>query len=452
MSQLEAEVLGVSYLDGLSWETLTKLTDVGDRMAGHAGEAEAAEILHRKFDEGGLEEVSTTGFELSGWWRESSTLEVGEPLDRTYDRSHDIIALPGSPNDEVRAELVDAGHGLPEELGPELEGKIALVKKTTPPGHHRWVMRIEKYLLACEHDIAGFVLQNQESGSLPPTGEIGYSTRPAPVPGVGVSAEVGDRLRRYAKRESPTVRLRTECRTEPAFSRNVEGAVGPDTEEEVLVTAHLDSHDISEGARDNGAGCALLTEVGRILARSREKLDTRVRFVAFGAEDSGLHGSYDWVRNADTDAIKCVMNVDAIGYSRTLRLMDQTFEEMIPPFKRATGLLGVPLETGSSSMDPMNRNISATGDAWPFLARGIPAVTVGSTNSGNGRGWAHTHADTLEKIDRRDLRDLAIQLACVTAELASAEFAVQRKTPAEIRDALDSDIESVLKIAGRWPF
>ncbi|NIS35242.1 MAG: M28 family peptidase, partial [Actinobacteria bacterium] len=49
-------------------------------------------------------------------------------------------------------------------------------------------------------------------------------------------------------------------------SVNVHGTLGPDTDEEVVVLAHHDGHDVAEGALDNAAGVAVLLGAARILA------------------------------------------------------------------------------------------------------------------------------------------------------------------------------------------
>jgi len=59
-------------------------------------------------------------------------------------------------------------------------------------------------------------------------------------------------------------------------------ALGPDTDEAVLLLAHYDAHDVGEGALDNGCGCALVAEVGRLLATVEDDLDD----VATGMGDS----------------------------------------------------------------------------------------------------------------------------------------------------------------------
>ena len=88
-------------------------------------------------------------------------------------------------------------------------------------------------------------------------------------------------------------------------------------------------------------------------------------------------------------------------------------------------------------------------DAWPFVEEGIPAVTAGSTSDGTGRGWGHTHADTLDKIDRRDLRALAVIYLGAVLELASDETELSRRSPSSAKRLVDDSSERALRASGR---
>jgi hypothetical protein len=79
-------------------------------------------------------------------------------------------------------------------------------------------------------------------------------------------------------------------------------------------------------------------------------------------------------------------------------------------------------------------------------------VTVGSTREGEGRGWGHTHADTLDKLDPRDLRALAVIYAESALELADPGREFPRREPGEIRDALTDGYVRELEVGGRWHF
>ncbi|HTB24731.1 MAG TPA: M20/M25/M40 family metallo-hydrolase, partial [Puia sp.] len=69
----------------------------------------------------------------------------------------------------------------------------------------------------------------------------------------------------------------------------------------VMVGGHLDSWQGSTGATDNGAGSAVMLEVIRILKAVGVKPRRTIRIALWGGEETGLHGSKNYVKNHFTD-------------------------------------------------------------------------------------------------------------------------------------------------------
>jgi Zn-dependent M28 family amino/carboxypeptidase len=359
MTWLPSETVGDAYTSTYHYDVLEDLVDIGNRMAGQEGEAEAAERVATAFRDIGLRNVAVEEFEIPGWWRGSSTLSTGGDRGHEYEADHEVIALPGSPSGDVEADLVDVGHGLPEEFeAANIEGAVAMASSATPEDHDRWLHRMEKYSYAVDAGAVGFIFRNHVEGCLPPTGEVGYDNRPGPIPAVGVSKEVGTTLERHAE-DGIGVELNVDCRNEPSTSRNVSGELGPNTEEAVLLTAHVDAHDIAPGANDNGAGTALVIEIARLLTQIEDDLDTRVRCVVFGSEEIGLRGAYHLADIVDHAAVKAVLNVDGAGRDRTLGVRTNEFDALGDLFETVTDELRIPLETQTT--------VSPHGDQWAFV-------------------------------------------------------------------------------------
>jgi Zn-dependent M28 family amino/carboxypeptidase len=446
MVRLPPAVVGDAQTSTFAWDVLTDLVDVGNRMAGQDGEKRGAAVVRDAFEEAGLRDPHIETFEIPGWWREDALLTVSEPHERVHDESHEVISLPGSPSGTVTADLVDVGAGGYtnfEEASADIDGAVVMASSETPESADRWIHRMEKYSNAATEGAVAFVFRNHIQGAVPPTGEVGYNNRPGPIPAVGVSSEVGARLERYAE-AGATVTIDSQCRNEPATSRNVEATLGPTEGEEVLVTAHVDAHDISEGALDNGAGSALVCEIGRLLTAIEDDLANPVRFVTFGAEEIGLRGASHWVETHDTDDLKCVLNIDGAGSSRNLWVSTNGFDALEDLFESVTADFDAPLSSRNT--------ISPHGDQWAFVQEGVPAAMAGSTSDSSGRGWGHTHADTIEKLDSRDMRALAVLLTEAVYRLASADIHVESKSRRDIRDRIDDGYVQELKTGGRWPY
>ncbi|MXR51245.1 M28 family peptidase [Halovenus sp. WSH3] len=421
MGRLPDSTVGTAQTDPISWETLTALVDCAPRMAGSAGERAAMDELAERFRALGARDVSVDSFEIAAWERGESTLSVPE-RSAEYDGDHQVIGLPGTPSGTVSGRVVDVGHGTPAEFDEQsVEGALVIVAGGTPESYDRWFHRREKYELAVERGADGFLFQSRRDGCLPPTGDIGDGDPPGEIPGVGISREVGRRLARYASDGTTEAELTVDCGTEPGTSGNVSARLGPDTDRELWLTAHHDAHDIADGALDNGCGCALVTEVARLLATVEDDLETAVRLTTFGAEEVGLLGSTRAAEEHALSEITAVLNLDGIGSTRNLAVDTHGFPAIAEAFEQAADSHDVPVE--------IRERVNTHSDHWPFAREGVPAAMAYSTGGSDRRGWGHTHGDTLDKLDSRDLRALAVPIAEAVLELASGERSTERVSP-----------------------
>jgi Zn-dependent M28 family amino/carboxypeptidase len=431
------EWIGDTFTSDVGWTHLERLVDVGNRMAGSPGEREALTATRDALDRVGARNAHVETFPIQGWVRGDSAIEAGET-------TQSCIALPRSPSGSASGELVDLGHGLPADFDRDLSGAVVMVSSDVPDYFDRFVHRREKYYRAVRAGAAGFVFRNHVEGCLPPTGSVGTDADPiGDIPAVGVSKEVGARLSRRFDGESVSVAV--SCETPDAESGTVHAELGPDTDEAVLVTSHVDAHDIAEGAHDNGAGTAMVVEVARALAAREDELDTRVRFACFGAEEVGLEGSeYESERTAGTDVV-AVVNFDGVAGGRTLSFNTHGFEDLTAAAERVAERFDHPVNVSPEQMPH--------SDHWPFVRWGTPGYMVSSEREGRGRGWGHTAADTIDKLDSRTFREQAVLLTELCVELADADVDVAPQSLDEIATALEAEDHAAgMKLTGDWPY
>lgn len=432
--------LGRTWIDPSPWTFLSELTAIGNRMAGSPGEKRAAAVVADAFRDAGVVSVTEQPFELTGWTRGETELELRSP----HQRSFEAIALPYSPSASIEGELVDVGDGTPAEIDEEpVDGRIAVASTTSPPGG-RFIHRVEKFGYAIEQGAEAFIFVNHRDGQLPPTGSLTFGDE-SPAPAVGVSAETGDWLREYACNtpgETGLVHLEVEASTGPATSRNVVGQIGPNTEKTVVLTAHYDAHDIAEGALDNGCGIATVVSTARILAALDDELSRGVRVAALGSEEVGLLGGEALTENLDIENVHGVINVDGAGRHRNLVAYSHTStatEQVVRGVREATRH---PIEI-ESEPHPFS-------DQWPFVRRGVPALQLHSDSGERGRGWGHTHADTRDKIDDRNIREHAMLTALLTLDLGEQDL--PRLDEESLATAFrEADFEVGMRAADLWP-
>jgi Zn-dependent M28 family amino/carboxypeptidase len=449
-------VAGRAYDDPFPRRFLTALIEAGPRLGGSPGERRAADLVAEAFAEAGAD-PETRPFDIRRWTRGDAELGVRVDRDgRTVERSFDAIALPYSPAGDVRAPVTDVGHGTPAATdAATVTGTVALADTGSPEGES-YVHRMEKYGHAVEAGAEAFVFAHHEPGQLAPTGTLRFGHEGA-VPAVGVSYETGEWLREYAA-EGAEVRLRVDAATEGGVSHNVVGALGPDTgegtspsspagsddsEEGVLVLAHLDAHDIAEGALDNGCGITTVATAARYLADC--DLGCPVWLAGVGCEETGLLGAEALADSLDPERVRAVVNVDGAGRHRDLRALTHGSDALGELAERVVTDAGQPCHV-SETPHPYS-------DHWPFLRAGVPSLQLHSQPASGhepGRGWGHTAADTRDKTDARTLRDHAVLTTLLVAALT-------HETPPRvdtdgIRETLvDAGAESGMRAAGVWP-
>jgi len=431
------EWIGETFTSDAGWEHLKRLVDIGNRMAGSEGERAAAEATRDALSAVGARDARLAAFDIQGWTRGESAVQAG-------DTTQDCIALPRSPAGEANGELVDVGYGLPEDFEADLKEKVVMAASNVPDWYDRFLHRREKYYHAVEAGAAAFVFRNHVEGCLPPTGSVGTEADPiGDIPAVGVSKEVGARLSRRFEGEDVTVEV--EADVHDATSQNVHAELGPATEEAVLVTSHVDAHDIAEGAADNGAGTAMVVELARALAAREDELDTRVEFVVYGAEEVGLVGSAHDSEAREHADVKAIVNSDGVMMGRTLKLYDHGFPGLRAAAERVADRLDHPITT--------TPRLGPHSDHWPYVQWGVPGYHVMSETGTEGRGWGHTYADTLDKLEARTLREQAVLLTELVVELADDWTSIEHRDPEDVAEQLeDEDLAEGMRVIGDWPY
>jgi Zn-dependent M28 family amino/carboxypeptidase len=434
--------IGRAWADDRPWELLSRLTALPHRMGGSPGERKAADFVAETFTEAGVSAVSIDEFSMHHWERGRTEFAVSE-ADGDRSRSFEALALPYCPPGDVEGPLVDVGYGTPEEIDDaDLRGGVAVASTTTPP-NRRFVHRMEKFGHAAAAGAEAFVFANHVPGQLPPTGALKFDAEAA-IPGVGVSAETHDWLTEYAERGA-RAHLRVDATTENGTSQNVHGTLGPDTDDELVVLAHYDAHDIAEGALDNGCGIATVAGAAAVLADLEDDLDCRVRIAGVGCEEIGLLGAEALADDLDLDSVRAVVNVDGAGRFRNLRAFSHASD----------ALADLAAGVGEAFDQPVvhEPDPHPFSDHWPFLRASVPSLQLHSAppeGAERGRGWGHTAADTRDKVDSRNLREHAVLTALLVRTIADAD--VSRIDADKLRERFD-DQEYVagMRAAEVWP-
>jgi len=163
-------------------------------------------------------------------------------------------------------------------------------------------------------------------------------------------------------------------------SRNVIAVIPGESEQTIVLGAHLDSKAPSPGANDNGSGCGALLEIARCLAQ--QPAYPTVKLVFFGCEemvdanpDHHHYGSRAFVAGMSKAARKNaagMVSVDMIGYGPdfVVRSMGKGPQSMVRVLQQQAGKRGIHLsylrDTGPSGYS----------DHEAFELAGIPAAWI----------------------------------------------------------------------------
>ena len=149
----------------------------------------------------------------------------------------------------------------------------------------------------------------------------------------------------------------------------------------VMAGAHLDSVTAGPGINDNGSGSAALLETAEAIAKV--KPENTLRFAWWGAEESGLVGSTEYVEGlseAELGRIAMYMNYDMVGSPNYIFMVYDADESTFPAPE------GVPIPDGSEAIEDLyesyytsigepydDTEFSGRSDYQAFIENDIPA-------------------------------------------------------------------------------
>lgn len=193
-----------------------------------------------------------------------------------------------------------------------------------------------------------------------------------------------------------------------------------------VVSSHFDSVQAGPGADDDTSGTAALLEAARMLAKHPQP--ATIIFASFTGEESGLLGSREFVRRAQTDKLKIVgvLNNDMIGWANDNRL-DNTIRysnDGIRDIQHAAAFLFTRLITYDARW---HRGTDATAffEVYGDIVGGIGSYPV------LGNPHYHQATDLLETINH--------QLILETSKTTAATLMMLASSPSRLKDLkLDS--------------
>jgi hypothetical protein len=202
-------------------------------------------------------------------------------------------------------------------------------------------------------------------------------------------------------------------------------------EQLVMIGGHLDSWQGATGATDNAAGSAVMMEVVRILKAVGVKPKRTIRIALWGGEETGLHGSKNYVKNHFTDTITKKYNQAGDKLSVYLNLDNGTgkirgiYMQGNPAVKPIFNQWFQPFhDLGAGTLSLQN---TGGTDHLSFDAIGLPAFQFIQDPMEYGSRTHHSNMDTYDHLSGEDMKQAATIIAAFVYDAAQREERLPRK-------------------------
>ncbi|MFX1559644.1 MAG: M28 family peptidase [Promethearchaeota archaeon] len=385
-------------------KTVQDLCDFGQKVAGTKAEVKAAKYLSNRLNDFGLSRVEMQAFDVHGWDPQSCNIKIIKPVQKELESA----LFPHCKTDSVEGSLalvdweIDENDPSSSSVG---KGRIAF----TEWGPDTYLSPRWTYLRAVKLGYEGLIVAAMDYGDLLKVVVIPGGLLKIPV--VCITREDGDSILSIMQDGEVVAKIETEVEiTDKLESYNVVAVLEGDgtTDEEIVVGAHYDSW--FQGAADNCAPAAIVLELARIFnneAKSGEVPKRTIRFLFYGAEESGTDHFYFWLNGSrayveanreSVDRTVAVLSLDSTGYA------DPSID-----FIYATGeLLGFAksftVEHGRARSLIFKVPPSYGSDHWFFELSGVPTIYgVSGPPSEHGEAkpshFYHTTGDIPDNLD-----------------------------------------------------
>lgn len=425
------KIIDASLAGNDAWKKLEELCDgIGHRISGSENLNKAVAWGVAKMKADGQENVRAEPVMVPKWVRGEESLLMVEPR-------HSPIAMlglggsVGTPPEGISAEvLVVSDEKELEAAGDKAKGKIVLFDNAMQQydpvkgsGYGTTVrFRHKGAVLTSKQGGVACLVRSVTARSLrsPHTGSMSYGGAKVKIPAAAVSTEDAEMIARLAARGIPVkLTLKMSAKDEGMVPcANVVGELrGREKPDEIVVlSGHLDSWDVGQGAQDDGGGCVTAMEAIHVLRRLNMIPRRTIRVVLWVNEENGLSGAKQYAKDHAGELEKHVAAIESdsgiftpTGYSVECRdgnRQSMAAGQMVDLMKLLRPLGRMDVRSGYSGAD-----VSAMKDGG--------VVLLGfDVEDSKYFDYHHTQADTLDKIDPKDLSQCVASMAAIAYVIA----------------------------------
>ena len=284
-----------------SYDRLALFTDkFGSRISGSQNLENAIDYMLGQLNKDGLENVHGEDANVTHWMRNKESAKLVEPRD--YDIA--ITGLGGSvgtPEEGIFADaIVVRSFDDLDNRSDEVEGKIVIYNQNYVSYDDTVVYRVSGASHAAKYGAVATLIRSVTPFSIHSvhTGEMVYSDSVPKIPAACITiedAEMFDRMQSRGTRIRIHLHMAAENLNMTKSRNTVAEIVGSTYPEQVvLVSGHLDSWDVGQGAMDDGGGTFISWQALSTIRQLGLRPKRTLRLVMWTDEESGGFGSYQY--------------------------------------------------------------------------------------------------------------------------------------------------------------
>jgi carboxypeptidase Q len=389
--------------------TTEHLCNFGQKVAGTKAEIDAAIYIRDCLLSYGFTKVEMQPFDVHGWNPQSCKVRIVKPGQRELKSA----LFPYCKSESVNGVLAPIDWEVDEKESSSSSFGKGLIG-FTEWGPDTYLSPRFTYFRAAKLGYEGLIVMAKDRGDLLKLVVLA-SGGLLKIPVICITKEEGESLRSMMKEGDVIVSIDTEVNvTDKLQSHNIVAILDGDgtTDEEVIVGAHYDSW--FKGAADNCAQAAIVLELARIFqakTASREVPKRTIRFLFYGAEESGTTDFYFWLNGSKAYVLN---NKESVAKAVVVLSLDSTaFANPAIDYLYATGELlrfaeSLKVEHGRARSLKYQTPPSYGSDHWFFELSGIPTIygvsgVISEQDIAQPSPLYHTDKDDPEHLDYESL-------------------------------------------------
>ncbi|XP_059161640.1 carboxypeptidase Q-like isoform X2 [Physella acuta] len=410
---------------GQVYNRLANMTDqFGYRLCGSNNLEKAIDYMVDQFKRDGLENVHKEPVTIPHWVRGNEWAYMISPRRKKLS----ILGLGfsvGTPKEGITAQvLVVCSFDELHARASEAKGKIVVYNQIWENYGQSVAYRSRGATEAAKLGAVASLVRSATPLSVysPHTGEQTYDDNIKKIPTACITVEDAELMWRISSRGEPiTVTLYMEAQnlnylTSYNTVAEIKGSTYP--EQVVLVSGHLDSWDVGQGAMDDGGGAFISWEALSLVRQLGLRPKRTLRVVLWTCEEFGVWGGQDYFRvhKNESKNFDIVMESDmgtftpqGLGFTGSDEAMKIMKNLALSLLARVNATL---VDQGAEMSDIFD---------WPNV--GVPAASI-KTDNGNYFDFHHSEGDTMTVQDSKQM------------DLCAAVWAVTAFTLADLEDML----------------